>query len=277
MIDLDAYCARIGYAGPRTPTLETLRALHSLHPAAIPFEAIDVLLDRDIDLAPAAVDDKLLRRRRGGYCYEQNSLFKRALAAMGFAVEGLVARVAWMVPADEPPRPRTHMALRIALAGEAWLADVGFGGLVLTAPLRFAIDAAQPTPHETFRLTPLVGGGHRLDARIESSWRPVYELSDEVQLDGDYAVPNWFLSKHSSSHFRHDLTVARTTAQARYKLLNNRLTVQPPQGEAERRHLTAGELETVLREVFGLAVEPAWRPLLAAIVERGNRQRESAG
>lgn len=69
-VDLDAYCAQIGYHGPRTPTLETLYALHEHHPAAIPFEAVDVLLDRGVDIAPAAVDDKLLRAGRGGYCFE---------------------------------------------------------------------------------------------------------------------------------------------------------------------------------------------------------------
>ena len=66
MTDLDAYFARIGYDGPRTPSLDVLRALHALHPAAIPFEAIDCLLDRGVDISPAAVDAKLIHRRRGG-------------------------------------------------------------------------------------------------------------------------------------------------------------------------------------------------------------------
>ena len=74
MVDLDAYFRRIGYDGPREPTLDVLRAILALHPATIPFEAIDVLLDRGVDVSPAAVDDKLIARRRGGYCYEQNGL-----------------------------------------------------------------------------------------------------------------------------------------------------------------------------------------------------------
>ena len=97
-VDLDAYCARIGYSGPREPTLETLRALQALHAAAIPFEAIDVQLDRGIDLAPAAIDAKLIGGRRGGYCFEQNNLFMRVLAAVGFSVEGLMGRVRWIAP-----------------------------------------------------------------------------------------------------------------------------------------------------------------------------------
>src|SRR5690606_5219644 len=119
-VDLRAYCARIGYSEPLTPTLETLAALQELHPAAIPFEAIDVLLDRGVDLAPAAVDAKLLGARRGGYCYEHTGRFKRVLEAIGFEVEGLIARVNWMAPRDAPLRPPSHMTLRVTIDGEAW-------------------------------------------------------------------------------------------------------------------------------------------------------------
>ena len=97
-VDLAAYCARIGYDGPLTSTLGTLRALQALHPAAIPFEAIDVLTGRGIDISPQAVDAKLIAAGRGGYCYEQNGLFKRVLQAIGFEVEGLIARVNWNAP-----------------------------------------------------------------------------------------------------------------------------------------------------------------------------------
>ena len=97
-IDLDAYCARIGYTGPREATLDTLRALHELHPAAIPFEAVDVLLGRGVDLAPEAIDAKMIVAGRGGYCFEQNSLLMRALTTIGFSVEGLSARVRWGLP-----------------------------------------------------------------------------------------------------------------------------------------------------------------------------------
>ena len=91
-VDLDAYFERIGYGGPWEPTLAVLRELHALHPIAIPFEAIDVLTGDGIDLSPAAVDAKLIHAGRGGYCFEQNSLFGRALRTLGFEVEGLIAR-----------------------------------------------------------------------------------------------------------------------------------------------------------------------------------------
>lgn len=260
-VDLDAYCARIGYRGPRTPTIETLRALHELHPASIVFEAIDVLLDRGISLVPATVDAKLIHRRRGGYCYEQNSLFKRVLTAIGFQVEGLVGRIRWMTPPGAPPRPFTHMALRVMVNGEPWLADVGFGGCVPTSPLRMDSTAPQPTRHEAFRVIPF-GTGLLVQARINEAWRSLYDLSPEPQLDGDYEVPNWFTATHPGSHFRRDLMVARVTPQARYTLLHGRLTVRTPEGRMERRILDADQIEQALSETFGLPVEPSWRPVI---------------
>src|SRR5687768_6422913 len=137
MIDLDAYFARIGYSGSTEPTLAVLRELHALHPAAIPFEAIDCLLDRGIDISPQAVDAKLIHGRRGGYCFEQNGLFARVLQALGFEVENLAARVRWNMPPEAPAQPRTHQVLRVPVDGRTYLVDVAFGGCVLTAPLLF--------------------------------------------------------------------------------------------------------------------------------------------
>ena len=134
MIDLDAYCRRVGYDGPRTATLETLRALHLLQPQAIAFENLDPLLGRPVLLDAASLERKLLHEGRGGYCYEQNLLFAHVLRALGFNVSEHAARVLWNVP-DGVKTPRSHMLLIVDLDGERYLTDVGFGGNVLTAPL----------------------------------------------------------------------------------------------------------------------------------------------
>jgi N-hydroxyarylamine O-acetyltransferase len=134
MFELEAYLARIGYLGPRAPTLEVLRALTAAHAQAIPFENLDVLLGRRIALDVDALFDKLVRQRRGGYCFEQNGLFLHVLATLGFDVRPLSARVRLDRPRSDTP-PRTHMFLRVELGNESWLTDVGVGGLSLTAPL----------------------------------------------------------------------------------------------------------------------------------------------
>ena len=268
-VDLDAYFARIGYEGPRAPTLETLRALHELHPAAIPFEAIDVMLDRGVDIAPDAVDAKLIGAGRGGYCFEHNGLFKRVLVSLGFDVESLIARVKWQAPEDAPARPRSHMGLRVTIDGVPWLADVGFGGCVSSEPLRMDTNEPQPTRHVSFRLVPS-DDGLRVEALLGDKWAPLYDLCLDAQHDVDYEPANWFTSTHPDSHFRHHLMVARTTPEAQFALSNNRLTIRKPGGAEDQRVLNADELAEVLRHVFGLPVESSWRPVLERVAASGN-------
>jgi len=266
LVDLDAYFRRISYHGPREPTIEVLWVLQALHIAAIPFEAIDVLLGRGIDIAPGAVDAKLIGTRRGGYCFEQNSLFKRVLTTIGFHVEPLVARVRWNAEPGLPPGPPTHMALRVEVGGVPWLVDVGFGANVPAEPLRLDITGAQRGHHAAYRLITF-GAGFLLQASIGEHWAPLYHLSSEMMLDSDYELFNWFTSTHPGSHFNRDLIVAKTTSDARYALLHNRLTIRRRNG-VERDYLDADALEQTLGEVFGLEVEDSWRPLIERAAER---------
>ena len=124
-IELDAYLARIGLAERPTADVSGLRAIHRAHRRAIPFENLDVALGRGISLDPERLFDKLVTRRRGGYCFEQNALFMAALAAAGFAVRPLLARV-WLFATEVPPR--THTLSLVTIDGREWIADAGFGG-----------------------------------------------------------------------------------------------------------------------------------------------------
>lgn len=266
--NLEAYCARIGHDGARTATLETLHALQARHVASIPFEAIDVLLGRGVDLAPEAVEHKLVNAGRGGYCFEHNGLFKRVLIALGFHVEGLAARVRWMESGDGPAQPRSHMALRVTIDGRPWLVDVGFGAAVPTAPLRLDHHAPQALRHDTFRLQP-VDDELLLQIWRNDDWRPVYQLGTQVQLDVDYKMANWYTATHPDSHFRRNLMLARTTPQARYALHNNQLSIRRPHGANERHGLTADELEQHLKTTFGLPVAAAWRCLIERAAHHG--------
>lgn len=260
-VDLDAYFARIGYAGPRTPTLKTLCELAERHPAQIPFEAIDVRLDRGVDLDPAAVDAKLLHARRGGYCFEQNGLLRRVLVALGFDVTGLAARVRWLLPDAAPPTPRSHMILKVVVDGESWLVDAGFGSCTPTTPLNLRSRAPQRSAHEAYRF---VDGarGTLLQVRLDEKWAPVYEFTEEPQLDADYALYNWHTSTHPQSHFRRQLIVARVTPEARYALRDANLSVRRNDGTLARHRLDADGIEQALAEVFGLKVEAPWRAMI---------------
>lgn len=274
-VDLDAYFARIGYDGPREPTLAVLRAITQKHPDAIPFENLDVLLARGISIDPATIDAKLIAAGRGGYCYEQNGLLKRVLTAVGFSVEGLMARVLWMAPVGAPPRPRSHMVLGVEIDGETWLADAGFGGCVLTAPLRLFSDEIQDSPNGQLRIVDAGHGGvaeRQVQANLSGKWAPLYQVAKGAWADVDYEQVNYFTYTHPSSHFTWSMTVGRTTPTARYALKNNRLTHRDQTGAlVEQRDLSVDELEATLRDVIGLPVEADWRLVLEKVVAWGTQ------
>jgi N-hydroxyarylamine O-acetyltransferase len=260
-VDLQAYCKRIGYEGPLEPTLQTLRELQSRHIAEIPFEAIDVLLGRGIDISPAAVEAKLIRAGRGGYCYEQNGLFARVLRQIGFEVDSLAASVRWMAAPGTPPPARTHRALRVRVGDVQWLVDVGFGVSVPPAPLRLDTSEPQETKHETYRIIPL-GARFLVQALLSGQWQSLYDCSTEPLLDSHYEMPNWFTSTHPSSHFRHQLIVARTTPEARYSLSEGRLTIRNPDGKIERSWLDADGIREALGSHFLLQPAEDWNDVL---------------
>lgn len=267
-IDLPRYLARIGYDGPVAPTLEVLAALQTAHIAAIPFEAIDVLTGEGVDIGAGAVDAKLIGAGRGGYCFEQNGLFLRVLRAIGFAAEGLIGRVRWMLADDAPPTPRTHMVVRVTLDGRPWLADVGFGAAVPPVPLALESSAPQATPHETYRIA-RHGDAWQVSALLGEEWATLYLIDDAPPPAIDYELGNWYTSAHPGSHFRHQLIAARTTAEARYGLRDNRLSIRLTDGRTERRYLSADEIEEVLASTFLLPVRPHWRAAIerAAVAE----------
>jgi len=252
-IDLDAYLARIGYDGARDASLDTLKALQLKHPQAIAFENLDPFLGRPVDLDPGAMQRKLLASRRGGYCFEQNLIFLHALRALGFSVNPLAARVIWGRP-GVAVTPRTHMLLKLAVDGETYIADVGFGGLTQTAPLLLHTEREQQTPHEPFRIVE-ADEHFRVEAKVGAEWGPLYRFDLARQHEVDYVATNWFLSTNPASPFVTGLIAARAAPDRRYALANNRLSTHHTGGRSEQRHLaSAAELAGVIEDLFGIEI-----------------------
>jgi N-hydroxyarylamine O-acetyltransferase len=264
-IDLSAYLARIGYDGPRSPTLATLRAIQLRHPQAIAFENLSPLLALPVRLDVESLQQKLVRSARGGYCFEHNGLLFHVLHALGFRVSGLAGRVVWNNPPDTVP-PRSHMIVRVELEEGTYLADVGFGNSP-TAPLRLAPDIVQETPHESFRLLEK-GGVYTLQCNLKGQWMSFYQFDLQEQAPVDYQVANHYVSTWPTSHFVTSLIAARATADGRYGLRNNRLSIHRMKGESEQRTLTsAAEISAALKDLFGVVVpdEPAFAVKLARL------------
>ena len=235
--DLDAYLTRIEYTGPRTPTLDTLRAIHRRHPEAIPFENLNPFLGWPVRLDAQSLQEKMVDSGRGGYCFEHNLLLSHALRAMGFTVVGLAARVLYNMP-EGAVTPRGHMLMRIPLDDISYLADVGFGGLTLTEPLRLEAGVAQTTSHEPFRLI-AAGEEFVMQALVRGEWRVLYRFSLQEQLLPDYEVASWYLSNHPQSHFVTGLIAARVEADRRYALRNGELATHYRDGRTTRDTLTS--------------------------------------
>ncbi|OBG74517.1 arylamine N-acetyltransferase [Mycobacterium sp. E2462] len=254
--DLSAYFERIGYRGASEPTLEVLQGLVTAHTQAIPFENLDPLLGVPVDdLGPAALFDKLVRRRRGGFCFEQNGLMGYALADIGFRVRRLAGRVVWMVAPDAPLPAQTHTVLAVTFPGShgAFLVDVGFGGQTPTSPLRLETQTVQQTTHEPYRLTDR-GDGLVLQAEVRGEWQALYEFSTRTAPDIDLRVGSWYVSTNPASHFVTDLMVAIVTPDARLNLANGNLAIHRG-GDTEKLRLDdADALVDALTDRFGIDV-----------------------
>ena len=262
-IDLDAYFARIGYAGPRSPTVEVLRAIHAAHPQAIAFENLDPLMGVPVRIDAQSIQQKLVRGGRGGYCYEQNGLLGHVLLALGFEVTGLSARALFgHAPGSTP---RTHMLLKVETEEGPHIADVGFGSRTLSAPLRLEDRIEQQTPHGMYRL---IRAGAYLEeqAWIDGEWKSLYRFTLEEQSPQDYDVCNWYHSANPNSYFTTKLMVSRFDGDRRLGLFNNQFSIHHADGRPERRVLpNPAEIPDVLERHFCIALPKPRQAFLDAI------------
>jgi N-hydroxyarylamine O-acetyltransferase len=260
--DLEAYFVRIEYSGGRSPTLETLKGLHLAHATHIPFENLDVLLGRPIGLDLESIEAKLVRGRRGGYCFEQNLLFAAVLERLGFGVTLLQARVRL---GAQRVLPRTHVLLAVDVAGDRWLADLGFGSFGLVEPLpletgefrQFAWKYRLMCEPDVWVLQAPVGG----------IWQDLYTFTQEPQLPVDFEPANHYVSTHPDSRFVQTLTAQRVAPDVRMVLKNTELVVTTAAGDARRTLANSAELLEVLATEFGLQF-PAGTEFLPASLFR---------
>ena len=258
-LDLNGYFDRIGYGGEAEPNLDVLQGVVTAHTQAIPFENLDPVMGVPVDdLSPEALVDKLVHRRRGGYCYEQNGLLGYALAEVGFRVRRLGGRVIWMRPPDAPLPAQTHTVLAVTFPGSqgSYLVDVGFGGQTPTSPLRLETGNVQQTTHEPYRLEDR-GDGLLLRALIRGEWVPLYEFGPRALPEIDLKVGSWFVSTHPSSHFVTGLMVARVTGDARLNLSGRDLTIHRADASEKVRLDDAAAVVNALRDRFGINVADA--------------------
>ncbi len=252
-VDLDAYLRRIGYAGPRAPTQSTLTALHTGHIESVPFENLDIHAGRPIVLDEDALFDKIVRRHRGGFCYEINGLFSALLRELGFQVTRLSAGVLDDAGVFGPDFD--HMTLLVDLE-ERWLADVGFGD-AFWEPLRLDDPGEQLQRGRRFTIT----HDNRL-ALLHFEYEPGkpegYRFSFAPRSLAEYGGMCRFHQTSPESPFTQRRFVTKATPTGRITLRDTRLIVTE-HGQRNERPLVEGEWERILEETFRINASEAAR------------------
>ncbi|MFG3316884.1 arylamine N-acetyltransferase [Streptomyces sp. NPDC048171] len=262
---VDAYLRRLGAEYPARPTLDALRALHLLHLRTVPFENLSVHLGEEIVLEEGRLLGKVVGGRRGGFCYELNGLFGALLAALGYEVTLLAARV--YGDGGRLGIPYDHMVLLVrTVDGGDWLADVGFGAHS-HGPLAFGERAEQEDPGGTFRVVeagPDAAGVRGAEATARAAdldvlrqGRPVYRVDVRPRVLDDFVSGAWWHSTSPRSHFLQSTVCSRITEDGgRITLSGRRLTATAPDGDREERELgTDEEVLTAYREHFGIRLD----------------------
>jgi N-hydroxyarylamine O-acetyltransferase len=265
-MDVEAYLDRIGYRGPHKASPESLRELHAAHTFAVPFENLDIHLGRPISLDPAALFDKIVRRRRGGYCFELNGLFSLLLERIGFSLRQLMARVLW---GHADIGPLSHRVLLVEMDGERWIADVGFGGNGLIAAIPLASGHEEQQYADRFRVIgdqeavdqgKCRGGyrpGYRIDCLVKDAWEPMYSFTTESYLPVDYTYANYFHSHSPESLFTQKRLCTKPTPNGRIILQNRALKIRQGGHAHTEAAKTIEAYRAMLTDHFGIALSEA--------------------
>ena len=259
-MDTSAYLARINYAGPTAPTEATLRALHRAHMLSAPFENLDIGRGVPIVLDLERLYDKIVSRRRGGFCYELNGLFAELLRAVGYDVSLLSAQV---FSSGQAGPEFAHLVLLVRGGGlsEPFLADVGFGASYLE-PLRLVADVEQDDPAGAFRLV-RAGGDWQMQARDEArAWQPQHAFTLAPRQLADFAEMCRYQQTSPDSHFTQKRICSRATPEGRISLSDNRLIVTRHGRREERELADEPAVLAALRDHFEVnlsnrSVDPA--------------------
>src|SRR5436190_1202648 len=205
--DQQAWLNRIGYRGPLEPTLSALHQVIFAHAHAIAYESLDIMLGRTPKLDLDSLQRKMISGGRGGYCLEQNMLFREGLRSLGYKITSLQGRVVRGMAIDAP-RPAIHMLLQVDMREGSYLADVGFGNLAPTSALLLREGIEQATPHEPMRFIS-VAGELTLQAKLRDTWEHIYRVIFFFKQKTAYEIANWYTGTHPDAPYQSNVIVAR--------------------------------------------------------------------
>ncbi|WP_206956420.1 arylamine N-acetyltransferase family protein [Trinickia acidisoli] len=247
---LTDYLHRIDYTGTPKADIETVARIMRRHLFSVPFENLDVQAGKIVSLVPEEIVEKIVHRKRGGYCYEVNGLFAMALESLGIPYRLAAARP-MIYPAR---RPRTHMVVVVTLDGERWLCDLGFGSYGIRAPMRLSdLDVEIVQDNDTFMLSLGDDGFYLLRAKVDGEWANQYAFDLSTQEWVDFVPANHLNSTHPDSIFVQKIVAVLMTEAGR-KILGGDSFKIVANGHTDKRTVAPGEVADLLAREFGLSI-----------------------
>jgi N-hydroxyarylamine O-acetyltransferase len=244
--NVEAYLERIGLK-LRAPDESYLHDLQRSHLRSVPFESLSIHLGERISLAEEALFDKIVARRRGGFCYELNGLFAELLTALGYEVTRLAASV---YSGQSVGPPFDHLALRVVADGQRWLADVGFGAFA-QHPLRFDVRGDQADPAGTYRIEQLANG----DVLVAENGAPTYRLESRPRELAEFGPTCWWQQTSPESHFTVAPICSLLTDDGRVTVRGRTLIETTSDQRSERDVDDDAELLAIYRDRFGIVLD----------------------
>ena len=223
----EEYLAHIKHSETVNTTIESLASIQNAQLMTIPFENFDICLNKKISLEPESIIAKLLRNKRGGYCFELNALLLMALRSFGFSARTLLARV----HLSGKPGGRSHQITLVEMNGEQWLVDAGFGALTPARPIPLIYKQPITSNQQTYQLIEDALFGYMLQSRHEDNWSNLYSFDLGHVCAGDIEFGNHFTSTHDSSRFVHSRVASLKLENGLITLLN--YTLKKRQGNDE--------------------------------------------
>lgn len=250
--NLSDYLARIGFIGEIKPDIDTIRKMMRCQIFSVPFENLDVQAGKSISLIPEEIVEKIVTRRRGGYCYEVNGIFAMALESLGIAYRFVAAR-----PMVYPVRrPKTHMAILLTLDAEEWLCDLGFGSHGIRYPLRMnQLDCEIQQDGDVFKLSKNPNDCYLLQTISEGKWANQYEFDLSSQEWVDFVPANHFNSTHPEALFVQRLIIVLHTVHGK-KILSGNVFKSIENDAIHTIRVAEDKIASILSNEFGLCNVP---------------------